>query len=602
MKRIITLIVAVVLVLGMTQCRKKALEPSSNSTEMITVTVTAGLGGGNSKTGITSEGKVTWNVGDMIYYGKDASNISSTTVTAVGQNTQGVEGKVATFTVNVEKNTKYHFYYCGSNNPTTEAGRIIKFDEQNTPSGSTDLEYIANNYHIIYGTATIGSSGVTTIGMNNIMSIGKFDLSKAGDKTFTNGEDIVMFGLPNAIQLTFEDDIFKVGSMVTYEDNTQSSKGTVSYFEEGAKGKVFLRGAGGNSTKYVALVPASNNGGTNSMRLYFGGIGTNSVSASNTKGYVEMSSDVTYNQLYTNSGSSAYNLVKPDKSPFSISEAETVYFAPGNLYYNSTATPTSKWYFEKNQYDYRTYFNGKKSNVSYKPAVIDGIYNENGTPDGCWGLFGWSTDAIDNNWGMHTQTSSSSRQISGNFKDWGENAINFEGTLPSSQTANESSGWFTLSREQWSYLLGKRESYKEKSGCATINFDCGSVYGLVILPDTWNMPTGVSFNSKSISKQCGFDSKGILQTIQGMQYGDNIYSTVEWGNMAAAGAVFLPAVGYRDGEIIGDMNSTTQHTYYWTSSHNTKSDARIVYFYNNNLSNNAKCSRCKGSSVRLVHY
>ena len=71
--------------------------------------------------------------------------------------------------------------------------------------------------------------------------------------------------------------------------------------------------------------------------------------------------------------------------------------------------------------------------------------------------------------------------------------------------------------------------------------------GLIILPDEdcWELPDGLSFTSGCANG-----------------YATNTYSYSELARMEAAGAVFLPAAGGRDGVDVKGVGSG----YYWYSS------------------------------------
>lgn len=94
-------------------------------------------------------------------------------------------------------------------------------------------------------------------------------------------------------------------------------------------------------------------------------------------------------------------------------------------------------------------------------------------------------------------------------------------------------GWRTLTSDQWEYLLTERANASHKRGYGKVD----GVPGLILLPDNFTMPTGLSsFNS------CFNTSTAALA------YTNNIYNTTQWQQMKARGAVFLPAITkYRRG-------------------------------------------------------
>ena len=118
------------------------------------------------------------------------------------------------------------------------------------------------------------------------------------------------------------------------------------------------------------------------------------------------------------------------------------------------------------------------------------------------------------------------------YADWGVyNAILNGGNLPQQ--------WRTLSYDEWDYLLNQRRGHSVKWGIAQIA-GFGN-YGLILLPDSWSLPTGIEFSE-------GDALNGIVL---------NIYSTQQWKQMEEAGAVFL-----------------SENRNYWTS---TRYNGRIAY-------------------------
>ena len=96
--------------------------------------------------------------------------------------------------------------------------------------------------------------------------------------------------------------------------------------------------------------------------------------------------------------------------------------------------------------------------------------------------------------------------------------------------------------------------------------------GLVILPDDWVLPTGCTFTPGVV----------IFDEAEGSHTGGNRYNLQQWTEMEAAGAVFLPADGYRinyaDEEVVHvycsyDIQNwyTALQGFYWTTTtyHNT---------------------------------
>ncbi|MBO7125788.1 MAG: hypothetical protein J6V74_08115, partial [Bacteroidales bacterium] len=194
---------------------------------------------------------------------------------------------------------------------------------------------------------------------------------------------------------------------------------------------------------------------------------------------------------------------------FSISDSKQIYFSQGNLQYQAS---TGTWRFAEHQYDI---IGSDNSNISSSYS-------------GWIDLFGWGTSGYNGKNPFMTSTDYSdygdgSNDIAGTNYDWGVyNAI--------SNGGNQAGQWRTLTYNEWSYLINSRANASSKYGVATVN----NVNGLVLLPDSWTLPNGVTFTS-GVANDYGSD---YYKTV-------NNYSAEEWSKMEANGAVFLPAAGYR---------------------------------------------------------
>ena len=100
--------------------------------------------------------------------------------------------------------------------------------------------------------------------------------------------------------------------------------------------------------------------------------------------------------------------------------------------------------------------------------------------------------------------------------------------------------WRTLTRSEWNYLISERKKAEKKIGNARVN----GVYGLVLLPDKWKTPQGLVFKHSN----------------------PNEYSELEWEQMEANGAVFLPAAGSRNGNFLPPGDVSERFGAYWSST------------------------------------
>jgi len=237
---------------------------------------------------------------------------------------------------------------------------------------------------------------------------------------------------------------------------------------------------------------------------------------------------------------------------FSVSASSKVTFSQGNLQYQAS---TKTWRFAEHQYD----------------MIGDANKNISSTYSGWIDLFGWGTSGYNSKYPYMTSKDYSDYgavgDIAGTNYDWGVyNKI--------SNGGNVAGQWRTLTEDEWHYVLKVRADASSLKGSATVN----GVHGMILLPDAWSTPAGVSFKAG----MNGFEN--------------NIYTVNEWAKMEANGAVFLPAAGYRNGTYVSYVGSGG---YYWSSSAYGYDYARYLYFVGDDAYMNSYY-RHYGRSVRLV--
>jgi hypothetical protein len=246
---------------------------------------------------------------------------------------------------------------------------------------------------------------------------------------------------------------------------------------------------------------------------------------------------------------------------FSVSATLQVRFSQGNLQYQAS---TGTWRFAERQSDY----------------IGEGNANINETYDGWIDLFGWGTSGYNHGANAYQPWSTSEHYSDyyayGNGRnnlydqtgqaDWGYNAISNGGN-----TANQ---WRTLTSAEWEYLFNNHQY-----GIGNVN----GVGGVILLPDSWTQPSGCSFTAGPASNNGDWTH--------------NSYTLAQWANMEAAGAVFLPAAGVRDGTNVFGMGS---NGVYWSSTPNSESYANLLDFRSDYLYAMTYGLRHYGFSVRLV--
>ena len=252
------------------------------------------------------------------------------------------------------------------------------------------------------------------------------------------------------------------------------------------------------------------------------------------------------------------------KAGFSVAEDKQVFFSQGNLQYQAS---TGTWKFADNQYD----------------IIDDDNANISETYDGWIDLFGWGTSGWNSGANAYQPYSishevrdyypgdSSNNNLTDNYAnaDWGVYNAIFNG-------GNQAGQWRTLTKDEWYYVINTRANALSKKGVATVN----NVTGLILLPDSWTLPDGLTFTSGEHGN-----------------YTQNTYSASEWSMMEKNGAVFLPTAGKRFGRCIENVGSSG---YYWSSSAYNEDEARCLSFSSSYAYAYFAYVRDYGLSVRLV--
>ncbi len=235
---------------------------------------------------------------------------------------------------------------------------------------------------------------------------------------------------------------------------------------------------------------------------------------------------------------------------FSVSATKKVSFAQGNLQATYNGSNWS-WAFAEHQWDYIGNAAGNTKVTASSPYI-----SENATVD----LFGWV--GASSTWTGVNKYGITSSSATNNTNGYGNVASE---SLKSDWGALIGLGWRTLSMAEWTYLLttrtvnggtGDGKSY-------TLNQSVNGKKGMVIYPDNY---TGA------------------------------VYSGSDWASFEAAGCVFLPAAGWRNGTTIDNIND---RGFYWSSTPASTTEAKRMFFAGG-LNLSGSNSRAFGFSVRLV--
>ena len=247
---------------------------------------------------------------------------------------------------------------------------------------------------------------------------------------------------------------------------------------------------------------------------------------------------------------------------FSVAADKQVTFSQGNLQYTQS---TNTWSFAENQWDMIGTDNvtgGSVSSDQYSGDRKDGDALADKVD-----LFGWSTATT--NFGV--STSEDNADYDGDFVDWGSNQIGSDAPKT----------WRTLSYDEWRYLRYNRPYADNLVGVAQVN----GVNGLILLPDNWTCPAGVSFEA-GFHGESGVDYYAAYQT----------FTADQWSKLEAAGAVFLPASGERFGSGVDGVQNYGE---YWSATEGYSYNAYYLFFYSDGAGTSTY-SRDYGLSVRLV--
>ena len=259
---------------------------------------------------------------------------------------------------------------------------------------------------------------------------------------------------------------------------------------------------------------------------------------------------------------------------FSVSSTKKVKFAKGNLQavigsgisdYRATA---SSWKFAEHQYD----FIGENTSFTVGTTVD---------------LFGWvGASASYDSYGLCTKTSSNNAYYGTSTSDvlktdWG--------SIPGVVSAC-GDGWYTLSADEWYFVLNNRESGATVIGTpnarythATINTDGTGVNGVILFPDGVTIASGEATTWGAINNASDWATK---------------CTAAQWSALESKGCVFLPAAGARNGTSVNGVGS---YGNYWTSTPlpNGANNALSVYLTWGDMSLLGPY-RCSGYSVRLA--
>lgn len=461
-----------------------------------------------SKTDIANDGTMTWHSGDriVVFYGTSATNMTGQSLLSTTST-----GRTAEFTLALgDEPTGGHYYAVY---PANIAG-MIYHNRINLPE--TQEYHAAEGDKVQFEAPMYAYSNDDQLAFKNLCGVVRITLT--APKTISR--IVISANEPLCGQFTV---------------NWNGGEPTLAAISTEGTEVEFTCGSGvdcTNGADFYLYLPVNETGYTGMEFAFYATDGSRcSKTLKSDQRYVVGRN--TLNPLVF--GNMTFRPVGSKGGLFSVSATQQVYFSQGNLQYQASS---NTWRFAKHQYDYVGY-NGNYNDYDHAEGYNSSTYS------GWIDLFGWgtgnnptlTTDRIYEGW----DTNGNRFYCYGTFVDWGSNAISNGGN-----TANQ---WRSLTSDEWDYLLNFRTNASAKRGTGNIN----QVGGLIILPDSWALPSGCSFTA-------GFS------TYDENSFPDwtlNSYTLAQWAQMEAAGAVFLPAAGYR---YVTSLDFVDVEGHYWSST------------------------------------
>ena len=566
MKRLSTIIMALALVLGMSQCKKQETPTTGNTTPTNPgVHITVNVGDQDGKDGKDNNGEkhyiapqyglFSFSSGDVLYVGHDGKFVG--TLTFANGFFDGTIYPDASVT-----DQPLYFYFVGN---AAVTGTPVA---EQTTSLSINIADQSENLPVLsYGASTkpftdAGTTYSTTL--RNQCALVRFDLENQGDY------EVTLSGVPTQATVDF------ANNAIT--PNTNTTDNITLYGEEG-----------NTAIRWAILLPGTNLSPSVHTDLTWNGEGELPVMGNNT---------------YINSGLSITNPLPLPAAPddeyavktsggtltqFSVSANKKVYFSKGNLKADFTSGGYAEgWSFHDTQFgevagptmnldnpnDKYYYVHQQSGSNTNNPSAPNGIIFINHQDYGdrfTWGYFSSITLATTEY--LHSEEDLS--KTAAVAKDWG---------CVFTENSPEGGNWRTLSANEWIYLFNGPSTVRGDKRFLRVrikNFYINPInnsyneecWGVFVFPDNYqgsNLTGTYTFNSNTLNLIDYSDANGNADVAQ----------------MLNDGAVFLPCVGYRYDDRYYDYVYYRIETigagigYYWSSTHidNTTNYAKALKF------------------------
>ncbi|MBQ3710040.1 MAG: hypothetical protein II887_04980 [Bacteroidales bacterium] len=606
MKKLSTIIMALALVLGMSQCKKQETPTNGDSGEKVYVTLNVNNGesldvnvndNGSRHAVAPNLGVIQFRNGDVLYVGNSGRYIGQLTYT-----NGAFSGELELPT----GNDYLHFYFLGGKAPETEieAGTTTDFTI-NIADQSQNLPVLCYGH----------SSQPYTATATNYSAVLEYKCA------------LVRFNLEKQVYMNVNLSNVLTEATIDFVHNAITPTATT--------GTMTLYGEEGVIThRWGILLPGTTLTGNSDLVWQ----GTGSMPTIVANGYVDAGVGAGF--LIHNPSIPAPSLTDAvhsgnNLSVFSVSPTQKVYFSKANL----KRTPDSDtWEFHNSQVE-ECY---GQPEFKYLAGTIESIKQSNYSNGPLINIYQSSMDRFC--WGYYTGSSAPFMDVSST--DYVTGRKDLSRTLGTDWgCAFPNAYWRTPTASEWDYLLNNTARGDKRFMLVRFfnsdPLEGEQTEGLLLFPDnfvepedlheTWTNPyTGkvITFFSSSWYNQT--DQYYLIDRLTWDSSGDGVctQSNSNMYKLLAAGAVFLPAVGVRSGNggyyykynyYVTCTNNSDFHGqgYYWSASFNgTDRSAQYLWFgihgskYQGDSSqptvteyvgvNNPNLSRDQGCCVRLV--
>lgn len=430
MKKISTIIMVLVVVMTMAQCKKNNPTTPDNQNNVVTITLDVKNNNGSRVDVNTTTGTVDFETGDKVYVGSGGKYVGFLT-----HNGTNFVGNIT----NPTENQPLQFYFLGNVMPTEtlsagtteECSVIISDQTEHLPV----ISCAASNENYVSGLTSY------TGHLLNKCALVKFNV------TTPSNSPICITGMKNKVTVDF-----------TQNTMTPSMDGN---------GVIMLpAGSGENVEKWAILLPQealeegeegsvySEDGSYTGIRPEISGIIENGYLAD---GIV----------VAVNNNSAPIGAIN---GLFSVSASKQVYFSKGNLQYIGSSN-TPYWKFADNQWDV---LDNSEQNTDDPNIERDRFaWGTSGYNHGAICYQPWSISQNSSDYYVYGDPSYKLYSQSGQA-DWGYNPIINGG--------NQENQWRTLTQTEWDYVIYRRINAVNLRRWAQVN----GIYGLVLLPDNWD--------------------------------------------------------------------------------------------------------------------